>query len=133
MARFSPTVIEHFTNPRNCGRLPDADVSAFLGNPVCGDQIVLTARLRDGTVAEIGFEAFGCSASLAIASILTERLAGSAISGLADVDTALVLEWSGGLTPDQSHVAELGAGVTCRLAHNIAAGISDDDGNRCGV
>ena len=58
MARFSSTVIDHFTNPRNCARLPDADASAFVGNPVCGDQILLTARVHDDVVREIGFEAF---------------------------------------------------------------------------
>ena len=130
MARFSPTVIDHFTNPRNCGRIPDADVSAFVGNPVCGDQILLTARVDGDTIGEVGFEAFGCSASLAIASILTERLAGMPIADIAAVATDRVLAWSGGLTPEQRHVAELGADVTRRLAENISNG-SSDDGMRC--
>ena len=130
MARFSPMVIDHFTNPRNCGRIPDADVSAFVGNPVCGDQILLTARVDGDTIGEVGFEAFGCSASLAIASILTERLAGMPIADIAAVATDRVLTWSGGLTPEQRHVAELGADVTRRLAENIRTG-SSDDGMRC--
>lgn len=126
VARFSATVIDHFTNPRNCGRIPDPDVCAFIGNPVCGDQILLTAHLNGQTADRIGFEAFGCSAALAIASILTERLAGMPIDDIAAVDTDRVLEWSGGLTPDQRHVAELGADVARRLAENIRTGTSDD-------
>ncbi len=131
MARFSPTVIDHFTNPRNCGRLADADVSAFVGNSVCGDQILLSARTHGETVTEIGFEAFGCSAALAVASILTDRLVGTTIAEVAGIGVDDVVGWSGGLTPDQRHVAELGADVAHRLAANARAGISDD-GRRCG-
>lgn len=37
VSRFSPTMVDHFTNPRNSGRVEQADVYAFIGNPVCGD------------------------------------------------------------------------------------------------
>ena len=43
---------------------------------MCGDQILLTARIDQDALSDVAFEAFGCSASLAVASILTERLAG---------------------------------------------------------
>ena len=132
MGRFSPTIVDHFTSPRNCGRLPDADVAAFVGNPVCGDQILLTAKVDQDAVSDIAFEAFGCSASLAIASILTERLAGLTVLEVAAVTTDQVLAWSGGLGPDQRHVAELGADVAQRLAGNFRQGISDD-GLSCGA
>ena len=132
MARFSPTVIDHFTNPRNCARVPDADVSAFVGNPVCGDQILLTAAVDDDVVREIGFEAFGCSASLAVASILTEQLTGMPISSIAGINADRVLQWSGGLSPEQRHVADLGADVARRLADNFRNGIIEDGGIRCG-
>ncbi|MFN8072948.1 MAG: iron-sulfur cluster assembly scaffold protein [Mycobacterium sp.] len=132
MGRFSPTVVDHFSNPRNCGRLPAPDVAAFVGNPVCGDQILLTARVHEDAVDELCFEAFGCSASLAVASILTERLAGLPISEIAALTTEQVLQWSGGLSPDQRHVAELGADVAHRLAGNFRNGISDE-GPSCGA
>ncbi|MCB0941797.1 MAG: iron-sulfur cluster assembly scaffold protein [Mycobacterium sp.] len=132
MARFSPTIVDHFTSPRNCGRLPSADVAAFVGNPVCGDQILLTARVDGDAVSDVTFEAFGCSASLAIASILTERLTGLTVPEVAAVTTDQVLQWSGGLSPDQRHVAELGADVAHRLAGNYCNGLSDD-GLSCGA
>ena len=132
MPRFSPAVVDHFSNPRNCGRLPAPDVAAFVGNPVCGDQILLTARTHDGTLDELGFEAFGCSASLAVASILTEQLRGMPIAALSDLDADAVLRWTGELGPDQYHVAELGVDVIRRLADNLRTGISDE-GSRCGT
>lgn len=126
MPRFSACVVDHFTNPRNCGRLDDPDAAAFVGNPVCGDQILLTARLRGDTVTEVTFEAFGCSASLAVASILTERLAGMTLADIDGVDADRVADWAGGLAPDQRHVATLGADVAHRLAGNHRSGILDD-------
>ncbi len=135
MARFSPTIVDHFTNPRHCGRLAQADVSAFVGNPVCGDQILLSARTDGATVSEIGFEAFGCSASLAIASILAERLTGMAVEDIRRIEVGDVLCWAGGLSPDQRHVAQLGADVAHRLAAHCRHGRSEDDqqpGAGCG-
>lgn len=127
MARFSPTVIDHFSNPRNCGRLGRPDVSAFVGNPVCGDQILLTAYVRDAVITEVSFEAFGCSPALAVASILTDRLAGMTLSEIGGLDATRVLDWSGGLSPGQRHVAELGADVARRLVENFRSGRSDEE------
>lgn len=128
MPRFSAAVIDHFTNPRNCGRLADPDVAAFVGNPVCGDQILLTARVSGEAVSDIAFEAFGCSASLAVASILTERLSGMPVPDIAGIDQVQVADWAGGLGPDQQHVAVLGADVAHRLAENCRDGVIDEMG-----
>lgn len=132
MGRFIPTIVDHFTRPRNCGRLEAPDVAAFVGNPVCGDQILLTARVDRERVTEAAFEAFGCSASLAVASILTERLTDLPIPEIAEISSEQVLQWSGGLSPDQRHVAELGSDVARRLAGNYREGISDE-GPSCGA
>ncbi|WP_078314683.1 iron-sulfur cluster assembly scaffold protein [Mycobacterium sp. D16Q16] len=126
MPRFSATVVDHFTNPRNSGRLAQVDVTAFIGNPVCGDQILLTAQIQDEVVSRVGFEAYGCSASLAVASILTERLTGMSVEAIAAIQTTQVAEWSGGLSPEQQHVAALGADVAQRLADNYRNGIDED-------
>ncbi|MUM19265.1 iron-sulfur cluster assembly scaffold protein [Mycobacterium sp. CBMA271] len=126
MPRFSPTVVDHFTNPRNSGRLAQADVTAFIGNPVCGDQILLTAKIRDDAVSQMGFEAYGCSASLAVASILTERLVGLPVEAIATVEATQIADWSGGFSPEQQHVAALGADVARRLANNYRNGIDED-------
>ncbi|MFD6195128.1 iron-sulfur cluster assembly scaffold protein [Mycobacteriaceae bacterium NPDC060252] len=126
MPRFSPTVVDHFTNPRNSGRLAQVDVTAFIGNPVCGDQILLTAQIQEEVVSQVGFEAYGCSASLAVASILTERLSGMSVEAIATIEATQVAEWSGGLSPEQQHVAALGADVAQRLANNYRNGIDED-------
>jgi nitrogen fixation protein NifU and related proteins len=121
MARFSPVIVDHFTQPRNSREVPDADVRAFVGNPVCGDQILLAAKIESGVVTDIGFQAFGCSASLM----------GMTIDEVAAVDAAKVHDLTGSLAPDQRHVAALGGQVAQRLADNHRQGVSDDDPITC--
>ncbi|GAB1818232.1 iron-sulfur cluster assembly scaffold protein [Herbidospora sp. RD11066] len=131
MARFSPVVVDHFTNPRNPGRIEDADVRAFVGNPVCGDQILLTAAIGDDAVTEVRFQAFGCSASLAVASLLTTVLEGSPLDDISALDVERIQSLTGGLSPDQRHVAALAADVAHRLVDNYRKGMNDDDPITC--
>lgn len=131
MARYSPTVVDHFTNPRNSGEIANADVRAFIGNPVCGDQILLSARISGDTVTEIAFQAFGCAPSLAIASVLTTAMKDARLDDIEALDDRRVEELAGGLRPDQRHVATLGAEVARRLVANFREGVSDDDPITC--
>jgi nitrogen fixation NifU-like protein len=69
-------ILDHYKNPRNFGRLEDADVSHEEYNPLCGDLVGMDFRLRDGTIEDIRFHGRGCAISQASASLLTERLKG---------------------------------------------------------
>ncbi|GAA5216131.1 iron-sulfur cluster assembly scaffold protein [Streptomyces thinghirensis] len=126
MPRYSQTVVDHFTNPRNAGELDTPDVRAFIGNPVCGDQIMLTARIADEAVAEIRFRAHGCAASLATASVITEAALGAKLADIEAWDDERVEALLGGLAPDQRHVAALGRQVAHRLVTNHREGVDDD-------
>lgn len=126
MGRYSPTVVDHFTNPRNAGELDDPDVRAFIGNPVCGDQIMLTAYVDDGTVTAIRFRAHGCAAALAAASAISEACHGATLAELGTWDASRVDSLLGGLAPDQRHVAALGGHVVSRLVSNHREGVNDD-------
>lgn len=126
MPRYSPTVVDHFTNPRHAGELENPDVRAFIGNPVCGDQIMLTATVTDGVIAEIRFRAHGCAASLATASVIAEAASGSALADIDTWDDEKVEALLGGLAPDQRHVAALGRQVAHRLVNNHREGVDDD-------
>ena len=66
--------------PRNRGVLdsPDADLTQH--NPVCGDEVRLTARINDGAISEIAFHGQGCSISQSSASMMTEAVKGRSLS-----------------------------------------------------
>src|SRR6187399_1998997 len=107
MSEYSPRIVEHFTNPRNVGEPTQFDVEAFVGNPVCGDQIHLYARVEDGIVCECSFLAYGCAASLATASIVCEEIKGRKLDQLLEIQEADIVSMVGGLTPTQHHCATI--------------------------
>lgn len=117
---YSPTLLDHFQNPRNAGQveLPDAQVQVT--NPVCGDILRLSARVRSGRIAEVRFLARGCTASIAAGSVLTGLLLGktSAEARLVkrnDVESAV-----GGLSNESKHAALLAEDGAKALADKIA-------------
>jgi len=80
-ALYSDVLLEHFRNPRNFGSLASPDFSFEAFNPLCGDRIRIEVELRGDKVHAARFQGDGCAISLAAASVLTELIVGSTISG----------------------------------------------------
>jgi len=68
---YQATIVDHDRAPRNAGSLPDATDHATVDNPLCGDVVTVHARITDGIVHDLRFEARGCALSRAAASIMT--------------------------------------------------------------
>ncbi len=73
---YREIIIDHYRNPRHHGEVDPADVSLEASNPLCGDELGLTLRLRDGRVEAVGFTGVGCSISQASASMMCEEVSG---------------------------------------------------------
>jgi nitrogen fixation NifU-like protein len=76
---YRDVILDHYAHPRNRGRLDPSDVTAEGANPLCGDELVLYAQVRDGRVAGVRFEGRGCAISQAAASMMTETVAGKTL------------------------------------------------------
>ena len=74
--KYSPELIDHFRNPRNRGEMENPDVTATVGNPVCGDVITMFLKLDDGKIADAKFQSYGCGPCIALSSMVTERARG---------------------------------------------------------
>jgi nitrogen fixation NifU-like protein len=72
-------ILDHFRNPRNHGRLPEGELQMDGVNPVCGDQIHVSARVRGQLLEDIRVEGKGCSISQSSASMMTEALKGRSL------------------------------------------------------
>ncbi|MEM1994905.1 MAG: iron-sulfur cluster assembly scaffold protein [Nitrososphaerales archaeon] len=106
---YSEKVIEHFTNPRNVGRLDDADVTAKVGSVACGDLIKLYLKIDERTerIEKITFESYGCAANIATSSMLTELAKGKTLEEARKITFKDIAEELGGLPKIKMHCAVL--------------------------
>ncbi len=104
---FSPQLLDHFANPRNAGELPPPALAVEVSNPGCGDVLRFYVRFENGRVAEARFQARGCTALIAAASVLAERVPGMEISELAALNARDVEERLGGVPAESKHAPSL--------------------------
>ena len=77
---YSEKVMEHFSNPRNTGVIEDADGVGEVGNPVCGDMMTFYIKVKDGRLADVKFQTFGCVAAIAVSSMVSEMAKGKKLA-----------------------------------------------------
>jgi len=89
---YREIILDHYRNPRNKGRISDADVSFHDSNPLCGDEIDIHLRVEDNIVKDIKFEGRGCAISQASASMLTEMVMNKPLASVKELGKDDVLE-----------------------------------------
>ena len=104
---YSTEVLDHFEHPRNAGTIADADASARIENPACGDILELTVKIDGDRIAEIRFRAKGCVAAMACGSALTELVRGESVDEARKLMREDLLRVVGGLPPASSHASHL--------------------------
>ena len=104
---YSDLFKDHLANPRNAGKLADADAVVEQLNPVCGDRLRLSLRVRDGRIEAARFLAYGCAPTLACGSALAEMLEGMTLEEAARVSRADIAKAAGGLPARKGHAAAL--------------------------
>ena len=73
---YQETILDHGKNPRNFGKLEDANHQAQGHNPLCGDRLTVFVKTEGGRISEVTFEGNGCAISMASASMMGEALKG---------------------------------------------------------
>ena len=104
---YSDAFKDHLANPRNSGELADADAVAELTNPVCGDRLRLSLRVRGGRVEAARFLAYGCAPTLACGSALASMLEGLTPEEAARIGRPQIAGALGGLPARKQHAAAL--------------------------
>jgi nitrogen fixation NifU-like protein len=89
---YREIILDHYRNPRNKGKLSNADVSIHDSNPLCGDEIDIHLKIEEEKVKDIKFEGRGCAISQASASMLTEMIMDKPLTTVKDLTKDDVLE-----------------------------------------
>ena len=105
--RYSPTLIDHFRNPRNAGLMRSPDATGESEYPGCGDLARFYLRVRAGRAADVRFQTYGCGPTIAAASAGSELAAGRPVEELVGLDRDAVEEAVGGLPPERKHAADV--------------------------
>jgi NifU-like protein involved in Fe-S cluster formation len=109
--RYSPTLVEHFLNPRNAGLMREPDGVGVEEYEGCGDQARFYLRVRDGCVTEARFQAYGCGPTIAAASAASECVTGRPLEALLGLKPQDVEQAVDGLPDDRKHAADVVAGA----------------------
>jgi len=85
-------LLDHYRKPHNYGTIENADVKHEEGNPSCGDQIEITAKVKDGVIEDNKFSGKGCIISQSAASILTDLMKGEKLERVKEFTREDMLE-----------------------------------------
>ena len=106
MGRFSAKLMEHFSAPRNSGRLDVPDRVGGSGTPGQGPFTRLELRVADGLITAARFQTHGCGPSIACGSVLTELIIGRSLSDAAGLTADDIVSALDGLPDDKRHCAD---------------------------
>ena len=108
MALYSEKVMDHFTNPRNVGKIDDADGVGEVGNAKCGDITKIYLKVDENhIITDVKFNTFGCASAIASSSMATCLIKGKPISEAIKLSNQAVVEALDGLPPVKIHCSVL--------------------------
>ncbi|HEY8889572.1 MAG TPA: Fe-S cluster assembly scaffold protein NifU [Clostridium sp.] len=104
---YSAKVMDHFTNPRNVGEIPNASGIGEVGNAKCGDIMKVYLKVEDNIVVDAKFKTFGCGSAIASSSMATELIKGKSVDDAWTLTNLAVAEALDGLPPIKMHCSVL--------------------------
>jgi nitrogen fixation protein NifU and related proteins len=77
---YQEIILDHYRHPHHAGLREPFDAEVRHVNPVCGDEVTLRVTLKDSdagpVLADVSYDALGCSISQASASVLSDLVIG---------------------------------------------------------
>ena len=104
---YSEKVMDHFMNPRNVGKIDDADGVGEVGNAKCGDIMKIYIKVDNNIITDVKFNTFGCGSAIASSSMATEMIKGKSLDDALELTNKAVAEALDGLPAHKMHSSVL--------------------------
>ena len=104
---YSEKVMDHFQNPRNLGKMENADGVGEVGNAKCGDIMRMYIKVNEGRIEDVSFITFGCGSAIATSSMATEMIKGQTLEDALTLSNQAVVEALDGLPANKVHCSVL--------------------------
>lgn len=108
---YTDIVMDHFKNPRNVGVIEDAEIIIQVGDPTCGDSLLLFLKIDNNVISDARFRIKGCGAAIATSSMTTEMVKGMQLEEALALTDTQVAEALGGLPEEKIHCSSLAVGA----------------------
>jgi nitrogen fixation NifU-like protein len=104
---YQEIILDHYRNPHHKGLREPFDAQVHHVNPLCGDEVTLRVALKDAggepAVADVSYDALGCSISQASASVLADMVIGKTVREAIGINGAFLalMQSQGQAEPDE--------------------------------
>lgn len=104
---YSEKVMDHFMNPRNVGKIENADGVGEVGNAKCGDIMKIYIKVDNDVITDVKFNTFGCGSAIASSSMASEMIKGRPVKEALELTNKAVAEALDGLPAHKMHCSVL--------------------------
>jgi nitrogen fixation NifU-like protein len=123
---YQEIILDHYRSPHHAGLREPYEAETHHVNPTCGDEVTLRVHLDGETVADVSYDAEGCSISQAATSVMTDLVIGRRVEDALVVHEQFLalMQGRGATDPDEdtledaiafAGVAKFPARIKCAL------------------
>jgi nitrogen fixation NifU-like protein len=123
---YQEIILDHYKHPLHKGLRAPFEAEVHHVNPTCGDEVTMRVHLSGDRVADVSYDAVGCSISQAAASVMSDLVIGKSVEEATEVHRTFLtlMQGKGQVEPDEevledgiafAGVAKFPARVKCAL------------------
>ena len=123
---YQEIILDHYREKRHSGLRDPYEAEVTHVNPSCGDEVMLRVHLDGDRVADVSYDAIGCSISQASTSVMTDLVIGRTVEDALQLheEFTTMMHSRGEMEPDEDRledgiafigVAKFPARVKCAL------------------
>ncbi len=123
---YQEIILDHYKKPLHAGLREPFGAEVHHVNPTCGDEITLRVQLDGDVVADVSYDAVGCSISQASCSVMADLVIGKTVDEALAIHQSFLtlMQGKGQVEPDEdvledgiafAGVAKFPARVKCAL------------------